>query len=187
MTAGGRAVVLATAAELEAMVRDVARRISDRYPDGVVLIGVLKGSVLFLADLMRRITVPVEVDFLAVTPFASGAGRVRLMKDLDGDIAGRDVVLVEDLVDTGLTITYLRGELARRDPASVAVATLLDKPARRLLPVTLDFVGREVPDVFVLGYGLDFAGRYRNLHGLWAADAGQLAAEPDHHLLDLYG
>lgn len=168
------------------MVLDLAGRISDRYPDGVLLVGVLKGSVLFLADLMRQITVPVEIDFLAVTPFTPGAGRIRLMKDLDGDILGRDVVLVEDLVDTGLTVTYLRGELARRGPASVAIATLLDKRSRRILPVTLDFVGRDVPDVFVLGYGLDFAGRYRNLHGLWAADATELAIEPDLHLLDLY-
>jgi hypoxanthine phosphoribosyltransferase len=130
--------------------------------------------------------VPVEVDFLAVTPYAPGSGRVRLVKDLEQDLTGRAVVLVEDIVDTGLTLAFLQGELGRRAPASLRVVTLVDRPARRLVPVQADYVGLEVPDVFVLGYGLDFAGRYRNLHGLWAADALELAREPDLHVMELY-
>ena len=181
-----RLQTLATGAELDAIVDRLGAAISDDHPDGVVLVGVLKGSVCFLADLARRLTVRTNLDFLAVSPYARGSGRVRLLKDLDQDIAGRAVVLVEDIVDTGLTASYLLSELAGRAPASLQLATLVDKPARRLVPVALDHVGLVVPDVFVLGYGLDFAGRYRNLHGLWGADAAALAAEPDLHLLELY-
>ena len=179
--------VLASEAELDAIVRRLASELSEAHPDGVLLIGVLKGSVCFLADLSRRMTVPVGFDFLAVSPYAKDSGRVRLVKDLDGDIAGRAVVLVEDIVDTGLTLAYLRAELELRQPRSLRVAALVDRPARRLVPVAVEHVGLAVPDVFVLGYGLDFAGRYRNLNGLWGADAAALAAEPDLHLLDLYG
>ncbi len=178
---------LATAAEVDRIVADVASRISGAHPGGVILVGVLKGSVLFLADLLRSVSVPVTVDFLAVAPYAPGSGRARLVKDLDTDVGGRAVVVVVDIVDTGLTVAWLRAELTRRRPASLEFAALLDKPARRLVPVPVEYVGLEVPDTFVLGYGLDFAGRYRNLHGLWGADALALAAEPDRHLLDLYG
>jgi len=179
--------VLATAEELREIVARLGAELDAAHPEGVLLVGVLKGSVCFLADLMRRMTVPVEVDLLAISPYRPDSGRVRLVKDLERDIAGRAVVLVEDLVDTGLTLTYLRRELEGRGPASLAVVTLLDKPARRLVPVTIDHVGLSVPDRFVIGYGLDFAGRYRNLDGLWAVDELALAAEPDRHLLDLYG
>jgi len=179
--------VLATAEELDVIVGRLADDLSAAHPDGVLLVGVLKGSICFLADLSRRMTVPVAFDFLAVSPYVKGTGRVRLLKDLDVDIAGRAVVLVEDIIDTGLTVTYLRSELMLRGPASLRVVTLVDKPARRLLPVAIEHVGLTVPDVFVLGYGLDYAGRYRNCHGLWGAEAAALAAEPDLHLLDLYG
>jgi hypoxanthine phosphoribosyltransferase len=182
---------LASAEELDEIVAAVAERISADHravdhPEGLLLVGVLKGSVCFLADLARRMTVPVSVDFLAVTPYAPGTGRVRLIKDLDQDVAGRAVVIVEDIVDTGLTLNFLRAEIERRRPASIAVVTLVDRPVRRLLPVRVDYVGLEVPDVFVIGYGLDFAGRYRNLHGLWGADGLALAAEPDLHVMELY-
>jgi hypoxanthine phosphoribosyltransferase len=128
-----------------------------------------------------------EVDFLAISTYQPNTGRVRILKDLETDIHDRDVVLVEDIVDTGLTLAYLTGELARRDPASLAVCTLLDKPARRILPAELAFVGFEVPDVFVIGYGLDFAGRYRNLQLLAAGDLDTLAADPDAYVAQLYG
>jgi hypoxanthine phosphoribosyltransferase len=120
--------------QLRAAVARLARELSAAYPDGVLLVGVLKGSVLFLADLIRGMTVPVEVDFLAISSYEPGTGRVRIVKDLGTDIGGRDVVLVEDIVDTGLTVTYVVGELRRRGPASVEVCALLDKAVRRLVP-----------------------------------------------------
>jgi hypoxanthine phosphoribosyltransferase len=156
------------------------------YPDGVMLVAVLKGTVVFLSDLARAIEVPVEIDFLALSSIAPDRGRVRIVKDLDRAIEGRDVVVVTDIVDTGLTVGFLLGELARRAPASVEVCTLLDKSARRILPVPLRFVGLEVPDVFVLGYGLDYAGRYRNLDALSWGDIVALSADPDVYVEQLY-
>ena len=152
----------------------------------MLLVAVLKGSLLFASDLVRAVSVPAEIDFLAISAYEAGTGRVRLVKDLDVDIGGRDVVLVEDIVDTGLTLAYLLGELGRREPRSLAACTLLDKAARRILPVPLDFVGFEVPDEFLLGYGLDFAGRYRNLDLIAAGDLDALAADPDVHVDQLY-
>ncbi len=178
--------LLATPEGLATAVADLGERISTRYPHGVVLVGVLKGSVIFLADLVRHLRVPAVVDFLAVTPYLAGSGRIRLVKDLDVDIGGRDVVLVEDIVDTGLTVSWLLAELGRRGPASLAVAAMVDKAVRRLVPVPVDFVAVSVPDVFVLGSGLDFAGRYRNVGGLFGADPVALAAAPDLHVADLY-
>lgn len=132
----------------------------------------LKGTVPFLADLVRAIPpdVPVEVDFLAITPYAPATGRVRIVKDLDLDIGGRDVVLVEDLVDTGLTLAYLTKELMLRAPRRLEVCALLDKPARRLVPVDLDLVGFEIGDRFVVGYGLDHSERFRDLRDVVAID-----------------
>jgi hypoxanthine phosphoribosyltransferase len=172
--------------ELRAGVDRLAAEVSAAYPGGVLLVSVLKGSLLFASDLVRRVTVPAEIDFLAISAYEAGTGRVRLVKDLDIDVTDRDVVLVEDIVDTGLTLAYLLGELGRRAPRSLAACTLLDKSARRILPVTLDFVGFEVPDEFVLGYGLDFAGRYRNLDLIAAGDLELLAGDPDAHVEALY-
>jgi hypoxanthine phosphoribosyltransferase len=151
-----------------------------------VLIGVLNGSVVFLSDLVRCMPVPVELDFLALSSFAPDSGRLRIMKDIGTDVRGRDVVLVEDVIDTGLSVTFLADELRRREPASVEVCTLLDKRARRVVPVPLDHVGFEVPDVFVLGYGLDYEGRYRNLPALWSGDLGALVGDPDVYVEQLY-
>jgi len=129
----------------------------------------------------------VSVDFLSVSTYGGGSDRVRLRKDVDTDLHGRHVVLVEDIVDTGLELSYLRGELTRREPASLRVCTLLDRPQRRILPVALDHVGFEVPDAFLVGYGLGFAGRYRNLDLVAIADHEALLADPDVYVTQLYG
>jgi hypoxanthine phosphoribosyltransferase len=172
--------------ELRAGVTRLGEELSAAYPRGVMLIGVLKGSVPFLADLVRALSIPVEVDFLAISSYAAGTGRVRLVKDLEADICGKDAVLVEDIVDTGLTLTYVLGELRRRDPASVEVCALLDKTARRIVPVPLRFVGFTIADEFALGYGLDFAERYRNVNRVVAGDLDVLRMDPDAHVKDLY-
>jgi hypoxanthine phosphoribosyltransferase len=151
-----------------------------------VLIGVLKGSVLFLADLLRAMTTPAEVDFLAISAYAEGRGRVRIVKDLEVDIGDRNVVLVEDIVDTGLTLSYVLGELRRRNPRTVEVCALLDKTVRRIVPVPVRFVGFAIPDAFVLGYGMDFAERYRNLDRVIAGDLHALRTDPDAHVEELY-
>ena len=171
--------------ELRAGVARLGAEISAAYPDGVVLVAVLKGSVLFLADLVRAVTVPVEVDFLAISSYAEGTGRVRIVKDLAVDIAGRDVVLVEDIVDTGLTLTYILGELGHRGPRSLAACTLLDRRAQRILPTPVRFAGFEVDDEFVVGYGLDFAERYRNAEVVAAVDVTVLQGDADAYVESL--
>jgi hypoxanthine phosphoribosyltransferase len=179
--------VLIDAVELQAGIRRVAAELSGAHDDGVLLVAVLKGSVPFLADLVRSMTVRLEIDFLAISAYAPDTGRVKLVKDLDTDIAGRDVVVVEDIVDTGLTLTYLIGELARRSPRALSTCALLDKRARRIVPTPLDHVGFVIPDEFVLGYGLDFAGRYRNLDHVVAGDLAALRDDPGAHVQQLYG
>lgn len=179
--------VLLTAEQIDVIVARLAAEMSDRYRDGAVLVGVLRGSVPFLADLARAMTVPVCVDFMAITPYTPDSGRVRLLKDLDLDIAGRDTVIVEDIVDTGLSTAFLRSQLERRGPRSVAVCTLLDRRIRRVVPVDIDFAGAEVSDTFVVGFGLDHEGRYRNLRLVAAADMEVLAADPDAYVSALYG
>ena len=164
----------------------VATEISQQCSDGAVLVSVLKGSLPFLADLVRAVDIAVEVDFLALSRFEVDSGRVRLVKDLDCDVAGREIVLVEDIVDTGLSLGYLTGELRRRSAASVGVAALLNRSARRILPLEPDYVGFEAPDEFFLGYGLDWEGRYRNLDRLVIGDPGLLADEPDAYVSMLY-
>jgi len=181
------ATVLITEEELKAAVTRLGAEISAAYPDGVVAVGVLKGSVPFLADLVRAITVPVEVDFLAISSYGEGTGRVRIVKDLDIDIYRRPALLVEDIVDTGLTLTYILSVLQRRQPASLDVCALLDKTARRIVPPPVRFVGFTIPDEFVLGYGLDFAERYRNLNRVIAGDLAALQHDPDAHVAEVYG
>lgn len=178
--------VLVGPEQLQAAVARLGRELSDAYPAGVLLVGVLKGSVPFLADLIRATTVPAAVDFLAISAYAENTGRVRLLKDLDTDVWGRDVVLVQDIVDTGLTATYVLGELRRRQPKSVEVCSLLDKSARRLVPVPLKFVGFEIGDEFVLGYGMDFKEHYRNLDRIVAADLRTLQSDPAAYVETLY-
>ncbi len=177
---------LFSTADLRAAVARLGAELSGAYPEDCLLIGVLKGSVPFLADVARAMTVPAEIDFLAISSYAAGTGRVRIVKDLDADICGRHVVLVEDIVDTGLTLSYLLGELRRREPRTVEVCALLDRTARRIVPIPLRFVGFSIPDEFVLGYGMDFAERYRNLDRVVAGDLRALRADPDAHVHDLY-
>src|SRR4051794_40128867 len=168
-------------------VHRVAAEISAAYPDGVLLVAVLKGSVPFLADLVRALTVPSEIDFLAISHYTEGTGRVRIVKDLDTDICDRDVVLVEDIVDTGLTLAYIMGEMGRRQPRRLEVCALLDKTVRRIVPMPVQFVGFDIADEFVLGYGLDFAQRYRNLNCVIAGDLAALRGDPAAHVERLYG
>jgi len=166
--------------------RALGTEVSAHYTNGTVppiLIGVLKGSTLFLADLLRAMTVDVEVDFMSISSYdatAPQSGIVRIVKDLEQDIGGRDVVIVEDIVDTGLTLTYLRRALGERGPGSLRAVTLLDKSVRRIVPVALEHRGFEIPDVFVVGYGLDFQGRYRNVPDILAVrDLARLANDPN--------
>jgi hypoxanthine phosphoribosyltransferase len=167
-------------------VRRVARELDDAFPNGLLLVAVLKGSVLFLADLVRAMRVPVEVDFFAISSYAPDTGRVRIVKDLDTDVHDRHVVIVEDIVDTGLTLAYLLRELGQRGPASLDACALFDKAVRRLVPVPLRFVGFDVGDEFLLGYGLDHEERYRNLDNVLAADLAELRSDPDAHLQEAY-
>ena len=152
----------------------------------MVLVGLLKGSVPFLADLARALTVRPVVDFMAVSPYQAGTGRVRIVKDLDLDVAGRSVVLVQDVVDTGLTTTYLLGELRGRGARSVEVCALVDKVRRRVVPVPLRWVGFVVQEDYLVGYGLGHEERYRNLPLLATADLALLRADPEALVGQLY-
>jgi hypoxanthine phosphoribosyltransferase len=158
------------------------------HPHGVVLVGVLKGALVFLADLARNVRgIDVAIDFLAISRYAPDSGRVRLLKDLDVDVVGRDVILVEDLVDTGLTLAYLVEHVTERGARAVDVCALLDRAERRIVPLPLRYVGEVVGgDTFVLGYGLHHRERYRNLPMIVRADPAALAANPDAYL-DHYG
>ena len=159
--------ILVPAEDLTRRVTELAAEISRDYAGrDLVLIGVLKGAVFFVSDLMRHLDVPVEVDFMAVASYGSAtrsSGVVRILKDLDAAIEGRDVLIVEDIVDSGLTLQYLLRNLAGRNPASLEVCALLIKPSRRKVDLECRYVGFEIPDEFAIGYGLDHAERYRNL------------------------
>jgi hypoxanthine phosphoribosyltransferase len=169
-------------------VQRLAGEITSDHPDGVVLVGVLKGALIFLADLVRAITdIEVTVDFLAISRYAPDSGRVRILKDLEVDVEGRDVILVEDLIDTGLTIAYLLSHMRERAPRSLEVCTLLDRPARRIVPQPVRYVGQEIDDVFVLGYGLHFADLYRNVPYIVEADRGEVLQWPAAYVDTLYG
>jgi len=153
--------------DLKHKVREIGQQISADYAErDLLLVCVLKGAVFFLADLMRHIDIPCEVDFMAVSSYGSetdSSGVVRILKDLDRPIAGRDVLIVEDIVDSGLTLQYLLRNLGAREPASLEVCALLTKPDRRKVELPTRYVGFEIPDKFAIGYGLDVGERYRNL------------------------
>jgi len=153
--------------QIAAKISEIAAIISQDFAgQPVVLIGVLKGAAIFLADLARQITLDATFDFIAVSSYGDGhqhSGQVKLVKDADESVAGKNVILVEDILDTGITLTYLRNLLLARCPKQLKIAVLLDKPSRRIQPVAVDYVGFEIADEFVVGYGTDFAERYRNL------------------------
>ena len=153
---------------IHARVTELAAEIERDYPDGeeIHLVGVLKGGFVFMSDLIRAMTPRVTVDFIAVSSYAKStksSGEVRLLKDLDSGLEGRHVIIVEDIVDTGLTLTYLQDILRARSPKSLRTACLLSKPSRRLVDVTVEYIGFTIEDRFVVGYGLDYAEKYRNL------------------------
>jgi hypoxanthine phosphoribosyltransferase len=165
---------------IEELGRDITGDYEGRAP---VLISVLKGGSVFLADLMRQVHLPIAIDYMSISRYGGATesmGRVRIVKDLEVDIGGREVLVVEDIVDTGLTLSYLITVLESRHPASVEVCALLDKSVRRITPLPIRYVGFDCPDVFVVGYGLDFQERYRNLPDILAVqDLSALAADPD--------
>lgn len=159
--------VLVTREALKEKVIELGRKISNDYNGKeLVLIGVLKGGVVFLSDLMREITIPVDIDFISVSSYGDStksSGVVRIIKDIDIDISEKHVLIVEDLVDTGLTLSYLKDLFKRRGPKDVKVCTALDKPSRREIEIDIEYAGITIPDEFVVGYGLDYRGKYRNL------------------------
>ena len=161
------AELLLTREQIAARIAELGARIDADYADRDVLcVGVLKGAFLVMADLARAVTVPTEFDFMAVSSYGSAtktSGVVRILKDLDEDIAGRHVLVVEDIIDSGLTLSYLLRNLRARKPASLEVLTLLSKPEQATVDIPVRYLGFEIPNVFVVGYGLDYAGRYRNL------------------------
>jgi hypoxanthine phosphoribosyltransferase len=170
--------------DVRSRVREIGRTIAADYVDRQpVLVSVLKGGIWFLADLIREIDLPLEVHFLAISRYGDAEesfGRVQILLDLDVDLAERDVLLVEDIVDTGLTCRYLSSVMAARGPSSFEVCTLLDKSVRRIAPITPRYVGFDCPDRFVVGYGLDFEERYRNLPDiLQVNDLDALKTDPD--------
>lgn len=158
--------MLVPADRIRARVEELGREIDRDYPDGVYLIAILKGACFFLADLARAISRPARLDFIGISSYGKGktsSGEVKLTKDLDLSIDGADVLIVEDIVDSGVTLSYLVHVLEQRHPRSLRIAALLDKPDRRVAPVAVAYVGFQIPDEFVVGYGLDYAENYRNL------------------------
>ena len=159
--------VLLSEEELHTRVAELGAQLSRDYEGkNLLMVSVLKGSVVFMADLMRAISQPAEIDFMVVSSYGSGvksSGVVKIVKDLDINLEGKDILIVEDILDSGMTLDYIKGMLFDRNPASIRICTLLDKPARRKADLQADYVGFTVPDEFVVGYGLDYDERYRNL------------------------
>ena len=162
--------VLVTGEQIDARVVELAKELDAKYADkDVLLVGVLKGAVMFMADLSRAMQIPVTMDWMAVSSYGSGtqsSGVVRILKDLDADVLGRHVLIVEDIIDSGLTLSWLVGNLKARGAASVEIVALLRKPAAAKVEVDVMLVGFDIPNEFVVGYGLDFAERYRTLKGV---------------------
>lgn len=180
MTTG--AEVLIPSSNIREKVREIGTGISEDYRGKKpLLVGILRGAVVVLADLMRNVDTDCEIDFMEVSSYgarSTSSGVVRILKDLQEDITGRHVLIVEDIIDTGLTLSYLRDLLLTRGPASLEMFALLSKPSRRQVDLEVRYVGFEVPDVFVVGYGIDYAGAYRNLRDIYALNpqaAGQTA------------
>jgi hypoxanthine phosphoribosyltransferase len=178
---GGVERVLVDEDALQARIAELGEEISTDYAGrDLILVGVLKGAIFFIADLMRQLRLPCEIDFMAISSYGSGtdsSGVVRILKDLDANIAGRDVLVMEDIIDSGLTLSYLMRTLRARRPASLEICALLTKPERREIDVPVRYVGFEIPNEFVVGYGLDYAERYRNLPYIGVLDPSLLPAE----------
>lgn len=159
--------VLLTEEQLKEIIARLGREITEDYKDkNLLVVSVLKGSVMVMADLLREIKLPVRIDFMSVSSYGSGtttSGSVKIIKDLDINLAGYDLLIVEDILDSGVTLSNLKEILLTRGPASVKICTLLDKPERRKADVKADYVGAQIPDAFVVGYGLDYDEKYRNL------------------------
>lgn len=159
--------VLIPQEELEKRIREMAAQISKEYEgESIHLVCILRGSIFFTCELAKYITVPVTIDFMSVSSYGDGtesSGRIKIMKDLDDPIKDKNVLVVEDIIDSGRTLSHLLSFLQVREPKSLKLCTLLDKPDRRVVDVTVDYVGKEIPDLFVVGYGLDYAQKYRNL------------------------
>lgn len=159
--------VLVPREEIQKKIQELAKRISKDYEGkDLLLVGVLKGGFMFLADLCRYLEIDVSIDFISVSSYGNStvsSGVVRILKDIDYDITGKHVLIVEDLIDTGLTLTYLKDLFMAKHCASVKICTILDKPSRRKVPLEIDYQGIVIPDKFVIGYGLDYAEKYRNL------------------------
>lgn len=159
--------VLISREELQAIVDKIGKQITEDYKDkDLLMVSILKGSVIFVADLMRAVEVNCAIDFMAVSSYGSGtktSGVVKIIKDLDKPIDGKDVLIVEDILDSGMTLSYIIDMLSARNPASIKICTLFDKPDRRIMPIKADYIGARVPDEFIVGYGLDYAEKYRNL------------------------
>jgi hypoxanthine phosphoribosyltransferase len=181
---GEVASVLFRREDIRRRIEELGRSITEDYEGRApVLISVLKGGSVFLADLIREIRLPVAIDYMSISRYGGAAesmGRVRIVKDLDDDIGARDVIVVEDIVDTGLTLSYLLGVLESRQPASLTICTLLDKSVRRIAPLEIRYTGFVCPDVFVVGYGLDVGERYRNVPDILAiGDLAAVRQDPD--------
>lgn len=159
--------VLVAEAAIRSRVGEMGRQITEDYRGrSLLMVGILRGCFVFMADLARAIDLPLAIDFMAISSYGAStrsSGVVRILKDLDEEVEGKHILVVEDIVDTGLTLSYIRGHLAGRGAASVAVSALLDKPSRRTAEVTVEYRGFQIPDAFVVGYGLDFDEHYRNL------------------------
>ncbi|PDV96983.1 hypoxanthine phosphoribosyltransferase [Candidatus Chloroploca asiatica] len=160
--------VLIPSDQIQSRVHELARQITQDYAecDTLLLVGVLKGCATFMVDLARAIDLPLSIDYIAIASYGAStesSGVVRMLKDLETDIAGRHILIVEDIIDSGLTLAYLCAQLQRRNPASLRICTLLNKPERRKAEVKVDYLGFDIPNEFVVGYGLDYAERYRNL------------------------
>lgn len=159
--------ILISEKDIKRAVKKMGKQISKDYVDkNLMLVAVLKGSVVFMADLMRAISVPINIDFMSVSSYGGGTkttGVVKIIKDLDHDLSGKDILIVEDILDSGMTLSYLKKILSQRNVASIRIATLLDKPERRIADVSADYFCFTVPDEFVVGYGLDYDQQYRHL------------------------
>ena len=159
--------VLVSEEEILKRVKELGEEITEAYKDkDLVVVGILKGAVIFMSELVKNIKLPITIDFMAVSSYGKSSistGEVRIIKDLDFSVEGKDLLIVEDIIDTGLTLNYLTDNLKKRGANSVAICTLLDKPDRRTVGVSIDYLGFEIPDEFVVGFGLDYAETYRNL------------------------